>query len=78
VTLHLRNSECQQAKYVALHTAWFKGSRDIYSLMRRPESIGAHARPGRFATFLPQVEMAFNTWPVILCRLPGIVKPIED
>ena len=78
MTLHIRNSECQQAKYVALHTAWFKGSSDIYCRERCPESGGADARPGRFATFLPQVEMAFNTWPVILCRLPGIVKPIED
>ena len=78
MTLHLRNSECQQAKYVALHTAWFKGSGDIYRRERCPESDGADARPGRFATFLPQVEMAFNAWPVILCRLPGIVKPIED
>ena len=53
MTLHLRNSECQQAKYVALHTAWFKGSSDIYCGEWRPESGGAQAHPGRFATFLP-------------------------
>jgi hypothetical protein len=78
VTLHLRNSECQQANHVALHIAWFKGCSDIYCRELSPDSDGAEAHPGRFATFLPQVEMAFNTWPVILCRLPGIVKPIED
>jgi hypothetical protein len=43
-----------------------------------PKSGGAQAHPESFATFLPQVEMAFNAWPVILCRLPGIVKLIKD
>ena len=78
MTLHLRNSECQQANHVALHIAWFKGCSDIYCRERRLESGGAEAHPGGFATLLPQVEMAFNAFAGHIVRAPGIVKPIED
>jgi hypothetical protein len=57
------------------------GSRDVatyIAMTPRPNPGPKMTRPGRFATFLPQVEMAFNAWSVLLCRLRGIVKPIED